>query len=150
MVLGTLDKIEPIRGTPFFGDADGIMKTVQSQYLNGGYDSAQAALDDAAKQIELATGLPIAAVRAEPPPGPLHAARARLTERIGMRTRTAVAYGFLAPYLLVFVAFWIWPIINSFYLSFLATRGVPWRFSPRSPGAGSSSTRPSSTRSRTR
>ena len=60
MVLGTLDKIQPIRGTPFFGDADGIMKTVQSQYLNGGYDSAQAALDDAAKQIELATGLPIA------------------------------------------------------------------------------------------
>ena len=59
-VLGTLDKIEPIRGTPFFGDADGIMKTVQSQYLNGGYDSAQAALDDAAKQIELVTGLPIA------------------------------------------------------------------------------------------
>ena len=30
------------------------------QYLNGGYDSAQAALDDAAKQIELVTGLPIA------------------------------------------------------------------------------------------
>jgi lactose/L-arabinose transport system substrate-binding protein len=59
-VLGTLDKIEPIRGTPFFGDADGIMKTVQSQYLNGAYDSAQAALDDAASQIELVTGLPIA------------------------------------------------------------------------------------------
>ena len=36
------------------------MKTVPSQYLNGGYDSAQAALDDAAKQIELATGLPLA------------------------------------------------------------------------------------------
>ena len=60
LVLGTLDKISPIRGTPFFGDADNIVKTVQSQYLNGGYDSAQAALDDAAKQIELVTGLPLA------------------------------------------------------------------------------------------
>jgi len=59
-VLGTLDRIEPIRGTPFFGDADGVMRTVQSQYLNGGYESAQAALDDAAKQIELVTGLPVA------------------------------------------------------------------------------------------
>ena len=47
-----------------------------------------------------------------------------------MRTRTAVAYGFLTPYLLVFVAFWIWPILYSFYLSFLATRSVPWRFDP--------------------
>jgi len=36
------------------------MKTVQSQYLNGGYDSAQAALDDAAEQIALVTGLPVA------------------------------------------------------------------------------------------
>ena len=63
-----------------------------------------------------------------------------------MRTRTAAAYGFLAPYLLVFAAFWIWPIIYSFYLSFLATRAVPWRFAPRSPGAGCSSTPPSSTR----
>ena len=44
--------------------------------------------------------------------------------------RTAVAYGFLTPYLLVFAAFWIWPIIYSFYLSFLATRTVPWRFTP--------------------
>jgi lactose/L-arabinose transport system permease protein len=47
-----------------------------------------------------------------------------------MRSRTAVAYGFLAPYLLVFGAFWIWPIAYSFYLSFLATRAVPWRFNP--------------------
>ena len=47
-----------------------------------------------------------------------------------MRTRTAAAYGFLTPYLLVFAAFWIWPIINSFCLSFLATRAVPWRFAP--------------------
>jgi lactose/L-arabinose transport system permease protein len=47
-----------------------------------------------------------------------------------MRSRTMVAYGFLAPYLLVFAAFWIWPIIYSFWLSFLATRSVPWRFNP--------------------
>jgi lactose/L-arabinose transport system substrate-binding protein len=60
LVLGTLDEISPIRGTPFFGDADAIMNTVQSQYLNGGYESAQAALDDAARQIELVTGLPVA------------------------------------------------------------------------------------------
>jgi lactose/L-arabinose transport system substrate-binding protein len=59
-VLGTLDKIEPIRGTPFFGDADEIVQVVQTGYLNGEYDTAQAALDDAASQIELVTGLPIA------------------------------------------------------------------------------------------
>jgi lactose/L-arabinose transport system permease protein len=47
-----------------------------------------------------------------------------------MRSRTVAAYGFLAPYLLVFAAFWIWPIIHSFWLSFLATRSVPWRFDP--------------------
>jgi lactose/L-arabinose transport system permease protein len=47
-----------------------------------------------------------------------------------MRTRTATAYRFLAPYLLVFAVFWIWPIINSFLISFQATRTVPWRFNP--------------------
>jgi lactose/L-arabinose transport system substrate-binding protein len=62
-ILETLPQIKPSRGTPFFGDADGIMRTVQSQYLNGGYESAQAALDDAASQIELVTGLPIAAAQ---------------------------------------------------------------------------------------
>ncbi len=60
LVLGTLDNIEPIRGTPFFGDADEIVQVVQTAYLNGDFESAQAALDDAAKQIELVTGLPIA------------------------------------------------------------------------------------------
>jgi lactose/L-arabinose transport system permease protein len=47
-----------------------------------------------------------------------------------MRARTHVAYGFLTPYLLVFAAFWIWPIIFSFWLSFQATRTLPWRFNP--------------------
>lgn len=47
-----------------------------------------------------------------------------------MRKRTITAYWFLAPYLLVFAAFWIWPIIQSFYLSFLSTRRQPWTFNP--------------------
>ena len=47
-----------------------------------------------------------------------------------MRRRTGTAYGFLAPYLLVFAAFWVWPIIYSFWLSFLATRTLPWTFRP--------------------
>ena len=59
-VLETLPRVAPSRGTPFFGDADGVLRTVQTGYLNGGYDTAQAALDDAAQQIELVTGLPVA------------------------------------------------------------------------------------------
>lgn len=47
-----------------------------------------------------------------------------------MRARTGAAYGFLSPYLLVFATFWVWPIIYSFYLSFLATRRVPWTYNP--------------------
>lgn len=47
-----------------------------------------------------------------------------------MVQRNRTAYGFLAPYLLIFAAFWVWPIINSFLLSFQATRTVPWRFAP--------------------
>lgn len=58
-ILGTLDKIEPSRGTPFFGDADQIVQDVQTQYLNGGFPDAKAALDSAAEQIELVTGLPV-------------------------------------------------------------------------------------------
>lgn len=47
-----------------------------------------------------------------------------------MRQRNIVAYGFLAPYLLIFAVFWIWPIISSFLISFQATRTVPWRWAP--------------------
>lgn len=47
-----------------------------------------------------------------------------------MRVRSRTAYGFLAPYLLIFAGFWIWPIIYSFYLSFLSTRIQPWTFNP--------------------
>ncbi|TSE13968.1 sugar ABC transporter permease [Mesorhizobium intechi] len=47
-----------------------------------------------------------------------------------MRNRNATAYRFLAPYLLIFSVFWVWPIISSFLISFQATRTVPWRFAP--------------------
>lgn len=47
-----------------------------------------------------------------------------------MRQRTGTAYGFLGPYLAIFAAFWIWPIVYSFWLSFLATRQLPWTFRP--------------------
>ena len=60
-ILATLPNINPSRGTPFFGDADAVMRTVQTGFLNGDYESAQAALDDAASQIEAATGMPVAA-----------------------------------------------------------------------------------------
>ncbi|EHK56104.1 carbohydrate ABC transporter permease [Allomesorhizobium alhagi] len=48
-----------------------------------------------------------------------------------MRLRTRTAYAFLTPYLLVFLTFWIWPIANSFWLSFLNTRSANWTFNPR-------------------
>ena len=60
VVLDRLEKIKPIRGTPFFADADEIVQVAQTAYLNGSFDSAQAALDDAANQIALVTGLPVA------------------------------------------------------------------------------------------
>ncbi|MGV1872063.1 MULTISPECIES: carbohydrate ABC transporter permease [Agrobacterium] len=47
-----------------------------------------------------------------------------------MPLRTRVAYAFLAPYLLIFATFWLWPIISSFLLSFQNTRISPWRFAP--------------------
>ncbi len=59
-ILATLPKIVPSRGTAFQSDADGIYKAVQTKYFAGGYPDAKAALDDAAQQIAVATGLPIA------------------------------------------------------------------------------------------
>jgi lactose/L-arabinose transport system substrate-binding protein len=59
-ILGTLPKVVPSRGTPFQSDAEAIVRAVQTKYLAGGYSDAKAALDDAAKQIAAATGLPIA------------------------------------------------------------------------------------------
>lgn len=39
-----------------------------------------------------------------------------------MRNRNATAYRFLAPYLLIFSVFWVWPIISSFMIA------VTWRW----------------------
>jgi lactose/L-arabinose transport system permease protein len=47
-----------------------------------------------------------------------------------MRLQNRAAYGFLAPYLLIFSVFWIWPIINSLLISFRNTRVNPWAFAP--------------------
>lgn len=58
-VLATLPKIVPSRGTPFQSDADAIYRAVQTRYFSGGYPDAKVALDDAAKQIASATGLPV-------------------------------------------------------------------------------------------
>lgn len=44
--------------------------------------------------------------------------------------RTKAPYLFLAPYLFFFGLFWAWPIVYSFYLSFLNTRVYPWRLEP--------------------
>lgn len=59
-ILGTLGEVPPVRGTPFFADAGAVVQAVQTQYLNGGFDSAQAALDDAAQQLTFITGLSVA------------------------------------------------------------------------------------------
>jgi lactose/L-arabinose transport system substrate-binding protein len=59
-ILSTLPKIVPSRGTQFQTDADAIYKAAQTKYFAGGYPDAKAALDDAAKQIASATGLPVA------------------------------------------------------------------------------------------
>ena len=42
-----------------------------------------------------------------------------------MRRNSVIPYTFLLPYLLVFGLFWVWPILNSFYLSFVNTRVNP-------------------------
>jgi lactose/L-arabinose transport system substrate-binding protein len=59
-ILSTLPNIHPSRGTAFQTDADSILKTTQTKFFAGGYPDAKTALDDAAKQIASATGLPIA------------------------------------------------------------------------------------------
>jgi lactose/L-arabinose transport system permease protein len=52
----------------------------------------------------------------------------RIKEEAFMRLQNRSAYAFLAPYLLVFTAFWVWPIIDSFLISFQNTRVNPWTF----------------------
>ncbi|TIV71549.1 MAG: ABC transporter substrate-binding protein, partial [Mesorhizobium sp.] len=58
-ILSTLPKVVPSRGTQFQSDAEIIVRAVQTKYLANGYPDAKAALDDAAKQIAAATGLPV-------------------------------------------------------------------------------------------
>ncbi len=60
LLLGTLGDVSPANGTQFFQEARNVMTSVLNDYLNGDYDSAQAALDRAAEQIAQATGLPTA------------------------------------------------------------------------------------------
>ena len=60
-ILATLGEIPQARGTQYFQEARQIVTNTLSQYLTeGSYDSAQAAMDDAAQQIAGATGLPVA------------------------------------------------------------------------------------------
>ncbi len=58
-ILDTLPDIMQVRGTPHYGEANTVMSRVHLEYLNGGFDSAEAALAEAMKQISLATGLPV-------------------------------------------------------------------------------------------
>jgi len=60
LILGTLGDVPAVAGTAFFQEAREVMIGVVNTYLDGGFASAQAALDQAARQISQATGLPIA------------------------------------------------------------------------------------------
>jgi lactose/L-arabinose transport system substrate-binding protein len=59
-ILGTLGDVPAVAGSPFFQEAREVMIGIVNDYLDGNFDSAQAALDRAAQQIAQATGLPIA------------------------------------------------------------------------------------------
>ncbi|MDZ7706591.1 MAG: extracellular solute-binding protein [Trueperaceae bacterium] len=59
-ILGTLGDVPAVSGTQFFEEARNVMIVVVNDYLDGNYDSAQEALDQAARQIASSTGLPIA------------------------------------------------------------------------------------------
>lgn len=58
-VLETLPQIAQVRGTPNYTEANTTMTRVQLEYINGGFESAEAALAEAARQVALATGLPV-------------------------------------------------------------------------------------------
>ena len=60
-ILATLGEVPQARGTQYFQEAQQIVTNTLAQYLTEGtYDSAQAAMDNAAEQIAGATGLPVA------------------------------------------------------------------------------------------
>lgn len=48
-----------------------------------------------------------------------------------MPFKTRTAYFFLAPFVAIFVIFWIWPIGYSAYLSLMNTRGAIYSFNPQ-------------------
>ncbi|MCZ4272479.1 ABC transporter substrate-binding protein [Maritalea porphyrae] len=58
-ILETSSDIEPVRATPYGAEAGDILVAIQTAFVEGKYDSAQAALDEAAKQIKNATGLTV-------------------------------------------------------------------------------------------
>ena len=60
LILGTLGDVPAVSGTQFFQEARNVMIVVVNDYLDGRFDSAQEALDQAARQIASSTGLPIA------------------------------------------------------------------------------------------
>lgn len=59
-VLNTLGDVPQARGTQYFQDARQVMIVVQSDFVKGRYKTAQDALNDAARKISSATGLPVA------------------------------------------------------------------------------------------
>ena len=59
-ILDTLGDVPAARGTQYFQDARQVMIVVQADYIKGKYKTAQDALNDAAKKISAATGLPVA------------------------------------------------------------------------------------------
>lgn len=59
-VLDVLPRIQPMRGTQYFQEARETMTTVLASYLDGDYEDAAEALQDAADQVSGATGLPVA------------------------------------------------------------------------------------------
>jgi lactose/L-arabinose transport system substrate-binding protein len=61
VIYSNAKDVPPANGTQYFQEARQIITITTDSYLNGDFESAQAALDDAANQISSITGLPIAA-----------------------------------------------------------------------------------------
>ncbi|UBV43682.1 sugar ABC transporter substrate-binding protein [Deinococcus taeanensis] len=59
-ILDTLGDVPQARGTQYFQDARQVMIVVQADFVKGKYKTAKEALDDAARKISSATGLPVA------------------------------------------------------------------------------------------
>jgi lactose/L-arabinose transport system substrate-binding protein len=59
-ILDTLGNVPAVRGTQYFQDARQIVVAAQADLVSGKVKTAKEALDNAAKQISAATGLPIA------------------------------------------------------------------------------------------